>query len=68
MTGSSASLQLWLPHLGQCLSKEREHGNIVLQSLAVKGNARMSEGMSSLQWSISTAVSSLLSPLYSNPF
>ena len=27
MTGSSASLQLWLPHLGQCLSKEREHGN-----------------------------------------
>ena len=42
--------------------------NIVLRLLAVKGNARMSEGMSSLQWSISTAVSSLLSPLYSNPF
>ena len=30
--------------------------------LVVKGDARMSEGMSSLQRSISTAVSSLLSP------
>ena len=30
--------------------------NIVLRSLAVKGDARISEGMSSLQWSISTNI------------
>ena len=34
----------------------------LISSLAVKGDARMNEGKSSLQRSISTAASSLLSP------
>ena len=44
--------RVWSPHLGQCLSAEREHGNAEDRfAIAVREHR-----------SISTAVSSLLSP------